>query len=223
MKKITGFVFLTLFFLTLEIHANDLDWAIKTCAPKVHETTMKALIKVESGGNVFAISDDGNMDLPRGKRVSKSYFPNSKEDAVRIAHELIKRGHIVGMGLGQIINSNRVALGMTVEDMFDACKNLGASQAILLDNYSRAANRYGPGDKALVSALSAYNSGNFVTGINNGYVAKVVGASKLSVPALKYGSQNGLAVFNRKRPGYRQAKKDQLLAAKFASIEVDKF
>ena len=118
------------------------------CAPAVHPQTLAAIVKIESGFKPFAIGiNKGTATLKRQ--------PESKEEAVKTAKELIAGGHNIDMGLGQINSENLPRLGITVDDVFDACKNLSAAAAILTDNYTRASVRAGEPQEALKKALSA--------------------------------------------------------------------
>lgn len=220
-------------FLTLETSAAELSDLLSKCAPNVHPVTMGALVRHESGGNPYAILDNGDWSLPRSERVLRSFRPQSLAEAVTVAKELIAAGHVIDMGLGQVNNRNLKRLGLTVEQIFDPCTNLQASQTILSNNYSTAVKRYGPGDQALYAALSAYNTGNFTDGFANGYVRKVLQASSLNVPELRVlpasFERSRLAILAdggsrtkalRPRPVSR---KNQLLEAKLATIEVETF
>lgn len=51
--------------------------------------------------------------------------------------------------------------------------NLRAMQVVLLKGYEKAAKTHGPGQQALVAALSTYNTGHPERGVRNGYVASV--------------------------------------------------
>jgi type IV secretion system protein VirB1 len=86
---------------------------------------------------------------------------------------LIDAGLSIDMGLGQINSRNLSWLGLTLESVFDPCRNLQAMQAVLLSGYEKAAKTHGPGQQALVAALSAYNTGHPERGVRNGYVASV--------------------------------------------------
>lgn len=220
-------------FLTLETNAVDLSDLLAKCAPNVHPVTIGALVRHESGGNPYAILDNGDWGRPRGERVLRSFRPQSQAEAVTVAKKLIAAGHVVDMGLGQINNRNLKGLGLTVEQIFDPCMNLQASQTILSNKYSTAVKRYGPGDQALYAALSAYNTGNFTGGFANGYVRKVLQASSLNVPELRVlpasfersrmailADNGGRAKSPRPRPALR---KSPLLEAKLATIEVETF
>jgi type IV secretion system protein VirB1 len=49
---------------------------------------------------------------------------------------------------------------------------LKAGSRILARGYAGATKHFGPGQDALKAALSAYNTGNYERGFQNGYVAK---------------------------------------------------
>jgi type IV secretion system protein VirB1 len=104
----------------------------------------------ESRGNPYAIDDD---------TARKSYFPRSAAAASSLASELLRRGHNIDAGLAQVNVSNFVAYGLTAESAFDACENLRAGSAILIDRYRAAARHYPVARLALLHALCAYNSG----------------------------------------------------------------
>lgn len=166
-------------------HAEELRPLIERCAPLVHPITLGSIVAAESGGNPLAILDNGHKDLPRSQRVLTSYRPQSREEAVQIANNLIGAGHIVDMGLGQINNRNLPRLGISVEEIFDPCRNVFAAQTILRGSYLEAAGKHGHGQDALYAAISAYNTGNFRGGFSNGYVARVIQASKRPFPPVK--------------------------------------
>lgn len=135
------------------------------CAPMVHPETALRLVKHESGNNPFAIGINGPYRL--------SPQPKSREQAVATAKMLVAAGLSIDMGLGQINSRNLSWLGLTVETVFDPCLNLRAMQAVLLHGYQKASKTYGPGQQALVAALSSYNTGHPERGVRNGYVASV--------------------------------------------------
>ena len=86
---------------------------------------------------------------------------------------LLNQGMSIDMGLAMINSKNLRPLGLTVESVFDPCTNLKAMQTVLTSAYNKAVKRHGPGQAALASALSEYNTGNASSGIRNGYVASV--------------------------------------------------
>lgn len=147
-----------------------------TCAPDIHLTTLKAVVKHESGGNQYAVG------VNEGDRLQQQ--PTSQEEATRIVRSLIEKGIDFDAGLGQINVRNWGWLNLDPETVFDPCTNLRASQAVLQDCYGRATKEFAPGQPALMAALSCYNTGNFRNGIKNGYVQKVIAGAGITVPAL---------------------------------------
>lgn len=145
------------------------------CAPTVHPETMSAIVSAESRGHQFAIADAGPVDLPWSKRKAmvRSLYPGTLEEAVATAQQLIKKGHTVSLGVAQVNDRNLARMGVTINEVFDLCTNLAVGGRILTDFYTRAAARFGAGEKALHAALSAYNSGDWVRGEKDGYVSLV--------------------------------------------------
>lgn len=134
------------------------------CAPNVAPETIAAIIRVESGGNAFALGVNGPVrNRPR---------PQNVQQTASLAHYYMNLGYSVDLGLMQINSNNLPGLGYTVEEILDPCNNLRAGSRILSRGYAGAMKRYGPGQDALRAALSAYNTGNYERGFKNGYVAK---------------------------------------------------
>lgn len=137
---------------------------------------MAAIVKTESGFKPFAIGiNKSEVRLIRQ--------PANKQEAVTTAKWLISNGYNIDMGMAQINSANMKWLGVSVDDLFDPCKNVAAGAKILLNNYVDAFKKFGEPQNALRAALSSYNTGNATAGIKNGYVAKVEAAS-VTVPAL---------------------------------------
>jgi len=137
------------------------------CAPAVHHETIAAIVRTESGGNPWTIGINGTEPKVLPEQ------PSSKEGAVRTATQLIQNGYSIDMGLAQINSANLSWLGLTVEQVFDPCTNLRAAAKILTDNYVRASKQYAEEQASLAAALSAYNTGDFDSGIANGYVEAI--------------------------------------------------
>jgi len=137
---------------------------IQHYAPNVAPQTIAAIIRVESGGNQFAIGING----PVKRRIR----PKSVQEAASEANYFIAQGYSVDLGLMQINSRNLSSLGLTVEQAFDPGINIQAGAKILIRGYRGAIKRYGLGQDALRAALSAYNTGNYEQGFKNGYVAK---------------------------------------------------
>jgi type IV secretion system protein VirB1 len=138
--------------------------------------TMYEVVRVESGGNPLALNVNG---LPSDQQPR----PQSTSEAIRLAKLWIDRGYRVDIGVAQVTDRNLPKLHTTIEQILGdddkaVCANLEAGATILRENYGRAVQQYGEGQKALAAALSAYNTGTFTGGFANGYVAKYY-----SVPA----------------------------------------
>lgn len=148
---------------------------ISRCAPTVHPETMAAVISAESRGQQFAIADAGPVKMPWAQRklLVRSYYLGSLELAVAKATELISGGHTVSLGLAQVNDRNLHKLGLSVRDVFEPCTNLAAGGKILTDFYQKAMQKFGPGSRALRASISAYNSGDWMRGENEGYVGLV--------------------------------------------------
>src|SRR5260364_177221 len=97
-------------FLTLEIaRAENLSHLMSQCAPSVLPPPLGALIRTESGGYPYALSDAGPQPLPwqARKNLLRRFYPKTLKEATAIAKMLIHNGNFVGIGVTQ---SNRQAL-----------------------------------------------------------------------------------------------------------------
>jgi type IV secretion system protein VirB1 len=133
----------------------DFNALAQQCAPAVHRTTLQAIVRTESGFNVYAIGVVGGH-LERQ--------PRSRAEAVATAKALDAQGINFSMGLGQINKANLARYGLTYETVFDVCANLRAGADILSRCYTSAASSMGAGENALGAAISCYYSGNFTRG-----------------------------------------------------------
>lgn len=157
----------------------DMPAIIQECAPNVGFDTMKAIVKVESGFRPHVIGykvahENGVYTLTRQ--------PQDKQEAISWARWMLANGYRFDAGPAQVNSTNFRAYGLTAESVFEPCMNIKAGAAILADAYQAATRKYGPGQQALLAAISAYNSGNFTTGFRNGYVHKVAAAAGAPVP-----------------------------------------
>jgi type IV secretion system protein VirB1 len=137
-----------------------------TCAPTVSPATLLAVARAESGLDPLAIGVNG----PAASRTPAQ----STREAVRQAERLIAAGRDIDLGLAQVNVRNLSRLGLTVADAFDPCRNLTASAQALAEGYERALPSSAPGQSALRTALSFYNTGTPDRGFRNGYVARVL-------------------------------------------------
>lgn len=141
------------------------------CAPQVQVDTTRALVQVESSANPWAIGVV-NGALERQ--------PREPGEAIATARALRKAGWNFSVGLAQINITNVDRLGLSLEAVFEPCANLAAMQTVLMHCFDRAGGfeaAAGRQQVALRAALSCYYSGNFITGLQRGYVRKVVRAS----------------------------------------------
>jgi len=123
---------------------------IHRCAPDVRPSMMAAIVRVESGGNPYAIDDNTT-----GRR----YTPGRKRRAISILSRLMRAGHQVDAGLAQIDTENFRRYSLTPESVFDACRNLGAGAAIFRSGYRIAVRAGLSGQPAVYHAFEVYNSG----------------------------------------------------------------
>ncbi|EPZ2570107.1 lytic transglycosylase domain-containing protein [Salmonella enterica subsp. enterica serovar Kiambu] len=127
------------------------------CAASVHPDTAHEVARVESGFNPYAIAEIiPKVKRNLGDKGVVSYFPKTKEAALRIVKDIESRNHRYSVGLMQITSTNFPKFNTTADKLFDPCENLQISEKILTDCYKRG------GD--LKNALSCYYSGDFVTG-----------------------------------------------------------
>ncbi|PKO47047.1 MAG: conjugal transfer protein [Betaproteobacteria bacterium HGW-Betaproteobacteria-22] len=152
----------------------DFDALVTECAPWVAPQTMAAIVKTESQFKPFAININGKVKLERQ--------PTSKEEAIVTAKWLIANNYNIDMGLGQVNSVNLPKVNLNVEEAFDACKNIAAAATILQWNYQSAFKKNPNEQEALHAAISAYNTGSFTKGFNNGYVQKVVNNARAVSP-----------------------------------------
>src|SRR5690242_9398827 len=145
--------------------------ALLACALNVAPATLEAVISVESGGNPLAL----NVNHLEGPQPHAS----TPDEAAKLARQYIAAGYSVDIGLMQINSWNLAALGDTVEQALDPCTNIRGGAIILTADYVKASQRFTPGQPALQAALSAYNTGTFRRGFENGYVAKYYGRATI--------------------------------------------
>ncbi|MGR5187088.1 lytic transglycosylase domain-containing protein [Photobacterium damselae] len=150
---------------------------LSECLYNVHPQTMQQIIKNESGGNRLAI----NVNVLRGKPKPKYNQPKTVKDAIRLANYYIKKGHSVDLGLAQINSNNLKYFNVTVEDMFEPCKNINVGSKILYSAYQRAKRTTNDQQSALLKALSIYNTGNMSYGFRNGYVNRYKASYSMSI------------------------------------------
>jgi type IV secretion system protein VirB1 len=141
--------------------------ALLACAVNVAPATLEAVIRVESGGDPLALNIN--------RLAAPQPHPATLPDAVRLAERYIHQGYSVDLGLMQVNSRNLAALGYSIAQVLDPCTNIQGGARILTADYAEAVRSRGEGQAALQAALSAYNTGSFYQGFENGYVAKYYG------------------------------------------------
>ena len=141
------------------------------CGLNVAPATLEAMISVESRGNPLAL----NVNHLEGPQP----HADTPDEAATLARQYIAAGYSVDIGLMQINSRNLSGLGYTVEQALDPCTNIRGGATILTANYVEASQRFTSGQPALQAALSAYNTGTFWRGFENGYVARYYGRATI--------------------------------------------
>lgn len=210
--------------------ASDTAELIARCAPKVDIETFGAIVRTESSGHVFVLSDDGPRHLPwrQRKRMLRSFYPASADEAAATARKLIADGHLVGIGLTQISSQNLGGLGVSIEQLLDPCTNLSVGARLLRTLYQQAvrSGRYASPQRAVGAAISAYNTGNFNDGFKNGYVSKVLANMSAGIPRLRTAQaptrvMRSASVKHLAAPASGANIRDRKLLARHAPLEVD--
>ncbi|MGL5384333.1 MAG: lytic transglycosylase domain-containing protein [Serratia sp. (in: enterobacteria)] len=132
--------------------------AAMQCAATVHPSTSLDVARVESGYNPYAIAEIvPKHERKPGDNGVISHRPKTREDALRLSHQIEAKGRRYSAGLMQITSTNFRHYGVTARDLFNPCINLSVFEKIITDCYQRGGT--------LKKALSCYYSGNFDTGL----------------------------------------------------------
>ena len=140
---------------------------IAECGPAVSPETTRAVIQVESGGDPLAIGDN---------TLKKSFSPKTPAAAVRLAADLIARGHNIDLGLMQVNSCHLQPRKLTLAELFDPCRNIRIGTTILSEFFHQ--HRTDDQVQSLFRALSAYNTGRAWMGA--GYINKILAAAGAS-------------------------------------------
>lgn len=134
------------------------------CAPDVHPQTIISIIETESSRDslAFNVNDKGIVYVK----------PTNISEAQALAEDFYSKGINFDVGLMQINSANFKALGVEPYEVLDVCTNIRLGGEILIENYTSASKSLNEQD-ALSASLSAYNTGSFKKGLENGYVDKV--------------------------------------------------
>lgn len=143
----------------------NLALLILQCATPVAQVKMPAIIKTESQNNPLAIG------LNKGYKLK--FQPKDPEQAKNWVEYLEKNDYNFDVGLAQINIKNIKKYGYTAKDLLDPCVNITVGSDILANNYKNAMSGSTSSTEGWQKAISAYNTGNFTSGMRNGYVAKV--------------------------------------------------
>jgi type IV secretion system protein VirB1 len=106
-------------------------------------------IVAESSGDPLKIN------VNKGPRTNAA----SLADAVAIVRRYVAAGYSVDIGLGQINSRNLAHLGVSIEQAFEPCTNLGLASRVLQDGYAVASRHYS-GLDAISATYSLYNTGS---------------------------------------------------------------
>lgn len=159
---------------------------LEQCAPQVSPLLMQALVRTESAWQPLAIG----MDRAHGTVRQ----PKTIEEAVATAKALAAAGRKFSVGLAQIHVSNVALYGMSWEQAFDACQNLGVGQKILWNFYHRASASGYSGVAAIWAALRGYNSGGVDRAISDDYANRIFAYMSTAPEQVQLGS--GIAATN---------------------------
>lgn len=132
------------------------------CGPSVAPSTTTAIIRTESGGHLYAISDNTTR---------RSHFPKSKKEAIQLASKLLSQGHSLDMGLMQINSCHIKTRNLSLDEIFEPCSNISIGTTILAEFY-RANDNGEARDIVLFKAISAYNTGSAWRG--PGYINRIL-------------------------------------------------
>lgn len=139
---------------------------IAQCTQQVPAGWMQAIVQNESGGNPLAINVNGSQQL--------AHQPEDTEQATATANWLMQHGYSFDSGLAQINSANLQRLGLDTKSVFDPCTNIRAAARLFDKNYQQAyAVTHNP-NRAVMDAISMFNTGTRTLGYQNGYVRKIV-------------------------------------------------
>ncbi len=149
------------------------------CEQALSHPLFAQIVRAESSGNPFAIGGVAGRLLRQ---------PAHRDEAVATAQALHAADRNYSVGLAQVnrVHFGRLGWNHDLRKAFDRCDNARAGAEIFNRCYSRALRSAthrgfatgGTGrNPAIEAALSCYYSGDLVTGIRLGYVARVLGGS----------------------------------------------
>lgn len=153
------------------IDALILQCAVVDAPPAV----IRQIIQVESAGNPLAININSNTPFDLSSI-------NDIKSAAKLAEKYIQEGYTVDIGYMQVNSTHLETFGFSVTDILEPCANIAIGSQIFMKAYGATKAFYGETDLALQSALSAYNTGTFHRGFNNGYVTRYAAPAPTKLP-----------------------------------------
>lgn len=150
------------------------------CSPDVPPQNLMSIVNVESGGNEYAVAVVPDKNNPNDNFHYQQ--PKNKDEAIELINTLESKKKNYSVGLMQINRANFDKYSITINNMFDACKNIETGGEIYKGCYVSIKNNPENKDKTeqelLRMAHSCYYSGNqkrgFVKENNNySYVDKI--------------------------------------------------
>lgn len=155
------------------------------CAPMVDALPLAAIVKLESDFDPLAIRvhSDARLEEPAV----------TKEAALSAAQRLLAEGATFTVGLGGLDVAVAREHGLSLSDMFDACRNLNVTGS-LLAGYLRVSAKGASGTEAFGAAFAQYfGEGDEEAGYLAGYDQRALSAMaelrpRLSQLPLNFGS-----------------------------------
>jgi type IV secretion system protein VirB1 len=136
----------------------DLLGLVILCGPLVNPATTLRVINMESGGHAYIIHDN---------TAGRSIDSKSEREAEWLAQILIRAGHRIDIGLMQInYDAWLKPIGIPVKAALDPCTNVRLGTTILSADYAHALRDFSLAADPLARALSLYNSGSELRGLN---------------------------------------------------------
>jgi type IV secretion system protein VirB1 len=154
------------------------------CLPEAPDSTLRAIVQLESRGNPNAMQIDFPQGLLRHWKLDPGALrlarqPKDRQQATEWLSYLQKFHVSVDLGVMQVSTAEAQRRGIAPMTLFEPCTNLRVGWEILQDAYQLEIKVHGPGQTALEHALSRYNTGDSERGFDNGYVRRVLAALRI--------------------------------------------
>jgi type IV secretion system protein VirB1 len=153
------------------------------CIPRASLSTLRAIVRAESNGNPNAMQIDFPRALLRAWHLPAGTLrlkrqPSTHRQALDWLAYFQRYAVSVDLGLMQVSTAEAQRRGLLPESLLEPCTNLRVGWQILEDDYRLETKTYGAGQEALRHAISRYNTGDSQRGIDNGYLSRVLAASR---------------------------------------------